>query len=80
MRRESRGGCDVDDAAIPGFIEYRREDMTAVDRAPQIDAEYPVPVIDLGFADRRPARTDAGIVDHHGRRTAEPVLQPSRAG
>ena len=34
-----------------------------------------VPVVDVGLADGRPARPDAGVVDHQGRRAAEPVLR-----
>ena len=72
---ERRRGRDVDDAAVAGLAEYRREHMTTVDRAPQVDAEHPVPVVDLGFADGRTARADTGVVDHQGGRPAEPVLR-----
>ena len=74
-RTERRGGGDVDDAAVVGLAQDRREHVAAVNRAPQVDAEHPVPVIDVGVADGRSACADARIVDHQGRRAAEPVLR-----
>jgi hypothetical protein len=47
-----------------------------VDRAPQVDSERPAPVVERHLADRRPTGADAGVVDHQGRRPAEPLRGP----
>ncbi len=61
--------------AVAGLPQDRREDVAAVDRAPQVDVEHPVPVVEAHLADRMAARADAGVVDHQRRRPAEPGLR-----
>lgn len=74
-RAERGGRPDVDDSGGPARLpQDRGEHLAAVNRAPQVDAENPLPVVHLDVADGGTARPDAGIVDHQRRRTPEPGL------
>src|SRR5439155_27379934 len=61
---QARGGGDVEDVAAALLLEARREDVAAVDDAPQVDADDPAPVVDGDLADHA-ADGDAGVVDDH---------------
>ena len=61
-RQQSGGGGDVQDVPAALRAQARREDVAAVDHAPQVDAHDPAPVVERHLADAA-ADGDAGVVD-----------------
>jgi hypothetical protein len=64
MRRRDQSGRrgDVEDVAAALRTQPRGEHVAAVDRAPQVDADDPRPVVDRDLADEA-TDGDPGVVD-----------------
>ncbi|SKV93385.1 Uncharacterised protein [Mycobacteroides abscessus subsp. massiliense] len=58
-----------------GRTEQWREQFAAVDDAPQVDTQRPLPVVHADLADRLTADSDARIVDHQRGRPREHLLR-----